>query len=407
MRRLSPLLARHSFAFGLAAYAGAVVIAVCSIAVGVEAFVRSIFDVPLRVAATSGAPTVSEPATIRTAGLVPTQDYWADLLRDPAFWSNRRVGGGKSNSGTNSGPPLKIPFFSAEKAVYAPPQRSQRYQRNNLDSEDDDTTYRTVCVRLCDGAFVPVSFATTREHFEQDAAKCERSCGSDSRLYVYKNPGSNIEDMHDVDGRPYKALKTAFLYKTTYNEQCKCRPHPWEEAALDRHKVYALELSRAKGNKLAEAPLKELRTKIQQAQFDEQVEKKRLALAKVEDQKRQVAEAKAAKGKSRTATQIAANSTKTAAVMPPAPAVSVPPAASPPVAAPPTKPMVIASKLPPPASAEPTAQYQPNQTPRSQSTAPRPQAPKSDIVILRLGASATTRVQTPRASGPPAGSDSR
>lgn len=101
------------------------------------------------------------------------------------------------------------------------------------------TTYRTVCVRLCDGFFWPLSFATGRDRLAQDARQCEKACPSRARLFLHRNPGEKAEDMVDLDGRPYRKLSTAFLYRTHYVTDCTCRGQPWEEEALARHRAYA------------------------------------------------------------------------------------------------------------------------------------------------------------------------
>jgi len=59
-------------------------------------------------------------------------------------------------------------------------------------------------------------------------------------LFVYRNPGGDIQDMKDLEGRPYDKLDTAFLYRTQYLSDCKCQPDPWEAEAVDRHRKYAL-----------------------------------------------------------------------------------------------------------------------------------------------------------------------
>jgi hypothetical protein len=100
-------------------------------------------------------------------------------------------------------------------------------------------THRTMCVRLCDGYYWPVSFATVKEHFERDAQACAKSCNAPVALYHYPNPSGELEGMVSLEGQPYKSLGTAFLYRTTYDPSCKCRAHPWEEAAIERHKGYA------------------------------------------------------------------------------------------------------------------------------------------------------------------------
>jgi hypothetical protein len=100
--------------------------------------------------------------------------------------------------------------------------------------------FRTLCVRLCDGFYFPISYSTARERFAADASQCERQCPDRSRLFVYRNPGEEIEDMRDLKGLPYRSLATAFLYRSQYVTDCTCRGNPWEEAERERHRAYAL-----------------------------------------------------------------------------------------------------------------------------------------------------------------------
>lgn len=138
-----------------------------------------------------------------------------------------------------------------------------REDRGAWDEEAEDRrsygTYRTLCVRLCDGFYFPVSFAVRRERFAHDDSVCRRRCGSEARLFVHRNPGEDVEDMRDLSGRPYKNLSSAFLYRTSYQPSCKCQPDPWEPEARDRHRVYALEAARRKGSKEAARELKTLK----------------------------------------------------------------------------------------------------------------------------------------------------
>ncbi|WP_180966812.1 DUF2865 domain-containing protein [Cohaesibacter celericrescens] len=85
-------------------------------------------------------------------------------------------------------------------------------------------TYRTVCVRACDGFFFPVSFSTTESNFARDDSVCQASCpGTSAELYVYQNPGQSEEEMVSLGGRPYQSLETAFLYKKQYVPNCSCQ----------------------------------------------------------------------------------------------------------------------------------------------------------------------------------------
>src|SRR5262245_13656010 len=102
---------------------------------------------------------------------------------------------------------------------------------------------RTMCVRLCDGFPIPMSFSTTRSQFAKDARRCAEACPA-GRLFVYRNPGGDIEDMVDLDGRAYRQLSTAFLHQSTYVENCTCHGNPWDQEALARHQAYAAQPSR-------------------------------------------------------------------------------------------------------------------------------------------------------------------
>jgi hypothetical protein len=104
---------------------------------------------------------------------------------------------------------------------------------------EEVATFRTMCVRLCDGYYWPVSFATSRDNFARDEQACLKSCSGSAALYYYPNPGGVPDEMVSLEGQPYRSLGTAFVYRTIYDPRCKCRPHPWEPAAIERHKAYA------------------------------------------------------------------------------------------------------------------------------------------------------------------------
>ncbi|MDB5619630.1 DUF2865 domain-containing protein, partial [Tardiphaga sp.] len=54
-------------------------------------------------------------------------------------------------------------------------------------------TYRTVCVRTCDGSYFPISFATVQSRFADDERTCKSLCpASDANLFSYRNPGEDM-----------------------------------------------------------------------------------------------------------------------------------------------------------------------------------------------------------------------
>jgi uncharacterized protein DUF2865 len=93
--------------------------------------------------------------------------------------------------------------------------------------------FRTMCVRLCDGFPIPMSFSTTRSRFAKDARRCAEACPG-GRLFVHHNPGAELDSMVDLDGHAYRQLPTAFLYQSTYLENCTCHGNPWDPEAIAR-----------------------------------------------------------------------------------------------------------------------------------------------------------------------------
>lgn len=94
-------------------------------------------------------------------------------------------------------------------------------------------TYRTVCVRTCDGYYYPISFETTPDHFQDDAATCQRMCpASEVQLYTYHNPGEDVAQAVSLTGHPYTELPAAFSYRKALNPACSCRRpgESWAEA---------------------------------------------------------------------------------------------------------------------------------------------------------------------------------
>jgi hypothetical protein len=148
--------------------------------------------------------------------------------------------------------------------VGAHPRKPSRSDDDDDFDDERPATFRTVCVRLCDGYFFPISFAVGADRLEHDARVCEGRCGAQGRLFVHQNPGGSTEDLHDLSGRPYRQLRTAFLYRSAYIASCSCQSQPWDQVALDRHRAYALAAAAGRGNREAAAELQVLETKLEE-----------------------------------------------------------------------------------------------------------------------------------------------
>jgi hypothetical protein len=103
----------------------------------------------------------------------------------------------------------------------------------NADVGPQSGTYRTVCVRTCDGSYFPISFATVPQRFADDEKTCKAECpASDAALYAYRNPGEDINQAVSTSGAPYTALPNAFRYRQEFTPTCACKAagQTWSDA---------------------------------------------------------------------------------------------------------------------------------------------------------------------------------
>jgi len=92
--------------------------------------------------------------------------------------------------------------------------------------QQNQYTIRTVCVRLSDGYYWPISYSTTHDYIAQDAQTCLAECPDQQvDLYYYSNPGQEPEQMIDQTGKAYTSLPTAFAYRQNFDLTNTCKPH--------------------------------------------------------------------------------------------------------------------------------------------------------------------------------------
>ena len=94
-------------------------------------------------------------------------------------------------------------------------------------------TYRTVCVRSCDGAYFPISFATVPGRFPDDEKTCKALCpAAEATLFSYRNPGEDINQAVSINGQPYSSSPNAFRYRQEFNPSCSCKAagQTWSDA---------------------------------------------------------------------------------------------------------------------------------------------------------------------------------
>ena len=123
-------------------------------------------------------------------------------------------------------------------------------------SIDPNGRYRSVCVRTCDGFFFPVSYQTYASHLSQDASVCQTSCAAPAELYVYRNPGQEIDQAISLNGTAYADLPNAFKYRKEYINGCSCKANEYNPTAIEaaNQKAEAAPPPGKPGKKKAPAP---------------------------------------------------------------------------------------------------------------------------------------------------------
>lgn len=260
--------ARYSLGISVAAYTVGILLAGTVTALGSYRVVTTLLA-ELAPGAIS-KPAVAAQAPERSSPLQAVSSNPLALLpRRDAFMTPLHSNLGALSKARSTLPSVAQPVIFGTSSRYGGrPARRGRDEDRDDDEERGERpqegggTYRTMCVRLCDGYYFPVSFTATRNRFAKDAKTCENSCGGQARLFVYRNPGSDVQDMVDLRGQPYNKLSTAFLYRTEYVPACRCKPNPWDAEAQDRHRMYALAVAKRKGSKQAAAELDVLAAKV-------------------------------------------------------------------------------------------------------------------------------------------------
>jgi hypothetical protein len=173
-----------------------------------------------RASGNEEAAAGDESAVRRQPGLRPTSSDWVDALQTKGFWQRQS-------------PP---PAASAPPAGRAGPEPGRRSPPRR--GAQSHSSYRTVCVRLCDGYYWPMGFATQRKFLLRDQEKCERSCEAPVQLFIQPSPGGDPRDLKSLSGAAYEDLGSAYLYRETYDPDCRCRADPWDPQETARHDSY-------------------------------------------------------------------------------------------------------------------------------------------------------------------------
>ncbi|HEX2447263.1 MAG TPA: DUF2865 domain-containing protein [Methyloceanibacter sp.] len=138
----------------------------------------------------------------------------------------------------------------------APPQPKPYTYRWRTDPR---TAYRTVCVRLCDGFYYPISEASRPGSFLAEEKTCQSTCGVPAKLFYQPRPLSDdAGEMVALTGERYADLPNAFRYRSEYLSACACGPKPWSAEAKALYDRRAILATRSKAERIVGAGTAEM-----------------------------------------------------------------------------------------------------------------------------------------------------
>lgn len=127
-------------------------------------------------------------------------------------------------------------------------------------------TYRTLCVRQCDGFYFPISTATTENQFADDDAKCRSQCAAPAELF-YHRTDQDVDQMVSLKGVPYAQTPNAFRNRKVYIRGCSCnaKEYSQEEIAKSEEALRTAKHAEAGGGKSSTASDAEFARRISHA----------------------------------------------------------------------------------------------------------------------------------------------
>ena len=104
------------------------------------------------------------------------------------------------------------------------------------------SSFRTWCVRECDGFYFPVSNYASESHFQEDEAKCHSLCASPAELFYHRSD-QDVDQMVSLNGRPYASMPYAFKNRKVYIRGCSCNAREYSPEQIAKS-VEALKMSK-------------------------------------------------------------------------------------------------------------------------------------------------------------------
>lgn len=99
-------------------------------------------------------------------------------------------------------------------------------------------TFRTICVRVCDGYYYSLSHTSSRRRFKRDAERCAGQYPpGEAVLFYHPFPGDDVSQARSLKGERYADQDYAFAFRKTFMPHCAAQLH--QGLAALRSRVFA------------------------------------------------------------------------------------------------------------------------------------------------------------------------
>jgi hypothetical protein len=140
-----------------------------------------------------------------------------------------------------------------QRGVSAPDRR----QANALQGRSR-STFRTICVRVCDGYYYPLSHAASRKQLARYAEKCVGQYPpGEAVMFYHPFPDGDASQAVSLNGERYVDQKYAFVFRSKFVPRCAARLHEGL-AALQGRVVAAVPALAEQLGKMADAEVADL-----------------------------------------------------------------------------------------------------------------------------------------------------
>lgn len=87
-------------------------------------------------------------------------------------------------------------------------------------------SFRTICVRVCDGYYYTLSHTASRQRFKQDAEKCTGQYPpGEAVLFYHPFPSDDVSQARSLDGKRYADQEYAFAFRNEFKPDCAAQLH--------------------------------------------------------------------------------------------------------------------------------------------------------------------------------------